>query len=181
MKRGILAYRQAYPDLQFTVVMASPVVHQELPAGHASRNQGAGASTAAIEAALPTGSKPPQSVQSEHQSDTEAQHAPRNDFHSSSGTFGPDCSSSSQPSPVATVFVHFHASGTNLGPIRGAEPTGKSMSFSGIARLDFNGAGQICRSWVYRQAPPDEARWFLSQGVTPWGGPQQGSTSSSGS
>lgn len=91
MKRGILAYRAAYPDLVFTVTDAS------------------------------------------YSEDS-------------------NC-----------VYVSWSAQGTNLGPIRGQPPTHQVTAFSGISRLQFDEAGHIAASYVFRQSPADEARYFLGQ------------------
>jgi hypothetical protein len=104
MKRGILAYRIAYPDVRFEVLDA---------------------------AAAPT----------------------------------------DQPN-LWRVFVHWRAAGTNLGPIRDAPPTGRRAEFSGVnvatvlvvERQPGNWSAQIVRSDVYRQAPADEAAYFLTRG-----------------
>ncbi|PNH08061.1 hypothetical protein TSOC_005412, partial [Tetrabaena socialis] len=90
MKRGILAYRLAYPDLIFTI-------------NHLS------------------------------------------------------CCEDSQ-----NVFVSWTARGTNLGPIREQPPTLKVSHFSGITRLLFNAEDRIQASFVFRQAPADEATYFLA-------------------
>eukprot|EP00775_Hariotina_reticulata_P002228 gene2228-2541_t len=90
MKRGILAYRAAYPDIKFTVE----------------------------DAAVVPGSR--------------------------------------------KVFVYWSAAGTNTGYIREQPPTGKRIEFSGISLLEFDAAGQLQQSLVFRQAPEDEKRYFLS-------------------
>jgi hypothetical protein len=106
LKRGILAYRIAYPDVRFDVLDA---------------------------AATPA-----------------ADH----------------------PENLWRVFVHWRAAGTNLGPIRDAPPTGRRAEFSGVnvatvrvvEQEQGNWSAQIVRSDVYRQAPADEAAYFLARG-----------------
>lgn len=113
MKRGILAYRAAYPDVRFEVLDAA-----------ATR-----------------------------------------------------ITASDDPN-LWRVFVHWKATGTNLGPIRDAAPTGRRAEFSGVnvatvrvvvMREGVEGgssrvSAQLVRSDVYRQAPADEAAFFLARG-----------------
>lgn len=95
MKRGILAYRAAYPDLKFEVLHAACC---DTPAQHAS---------------------PAASLQ--HQQDS---------------------GSSEQGSAGPSVFVRWHATGTNLGPVREQPPTGNKVSFAGISQLCFDVEGE---------------------------------------
>lgn len=48
------------------------------------------------------------------------------------------------------VFVHWEASGTNLGPIGQQAPSGQPVAFSGLALLRLDEEGRICESLVYR-------------------------------
>jgi hypothetical protein len=105
LKRGILAYRAAYPDVAFEVLScaASEVEQEDDPS-----------------------------------------------------------------SSLWRVFVHWRAAGTNTGPIRDAPPTGRRAEFSGVNVATVRvveGEGQLLRSDVYRQAPADEAAYFLGKGA----------------
>jgi hypothetical protein len=115
LKRGILAYRAAYPDVAFEVLSCAAT---QVP---------------------------------------------------SSATTSSSSSSSSTSSSLWRVFVHWRASGTNTGPIRDAPPSGRRVEFSGVnvatVRVDADARAELVRSDVYRQAPADEAAYFLSRGA----------------
>ena len=83
------------------------------------------------------------------------------------------------------VFVHWRAAGTNLGPIRNQPPTGKRAEFGGVTvatvLVDSALSAQLLRSDVYRQAPADEAAYFLARGVVaPGGGSDAGGSGGGG-
>eukprot|EP00798_Chlamydomonas_sp_ICE-L_P003711 gene3711-13779_t len=63
------------------------------------------------------------------------------------------------------VFVSWTATGTNTGPIGPRAPSGKTEVFSGISRLCFDSNAQITKSFVFRQAPADEAAAFAPDGA----------------
>mmetsp|Transcript_2312 Transcript_2312/g.5212 ORF Transcript_2312/g.5212 Transcript_2312/m.5212 type:complete len:288 (+) Transcript_2312:75-938(+) len=176
MKRGILAYRGAYPDIRFKVLCASlatPHSHGLLDsAEHSETNDSSSGRESSSSHQDSQGT-----VASSSSSASESSSYPTAGVHTPSH---PSSSVPPEPSMAAgahaeeaqapmyeSVFVHWAAEGTNLGPIREAPPSGKKVSFSGISRLDFDAEGRIMRSNVYRQAPVDEAAYFLSQGISP--------------
>ncbi|KAG1670281.1 hypothetical protein FOA52_003631 [Chlamydomonas sp. UWO 241] len=124
MKRGVLAYRAAYPDLVFAVLAASfcppPTAQQQQQqqqqGGAGVGDDGAPAPSAGVGAAA--------------------------------------------GASRGSVFVRWRATGTNLGPIREQAPTGARVDFEGVAHLEFDHDGKIARSFIFRQAPADEARYF---------------------
>ncbi|KAK3268707.1 hypothetical protein CYMTET_22804 [Cymbomonas tetramitiformis] len=63
---------------------------------------------------------------------------------------------------ASKVFVYWTASGSNQGPMFGQEPTGASLSISGISMLTINLDGRIQRSDVYREATGEEKAPFVS-------------------
>jgi hypothetical protein len=71
------------------------------------------------------------------------------------------------------VFVSWSAAGTNLGRIGDRPPSGARTEFAGVTLLTFDADGKICESQVWRQAPADEAAYFLGQRQADGGGQQQ--------
>eukprot|EP00983_Pelagomonas_calceolata_P033623 1052818-Pelagomonas_calceolata.AAC.2 len=144
MKRGILAYRGAYPDIRFKVLCASlatPHSHGLLDsAEHSETNDSSSGRESSSSHQDSQGT-----VASSSSSASESSSYPTAGVHTPSH---PSSSVPPEPSMAAgahaeeaqapmyeSVFVHWAAEGTNLGPIREAPPSGKKVSFSGGRQL----------------------------------------------
>lgn len=132
MKRGILAYRAAYPDIKFEVLCVSVAQHQyphKAPVSDSSTTHGSSDGASSMAGSDTAGSNSPSSG-SGH-----ASRAGGGGSHeqtdAAAGLVSAQQQSGEQEQPCCSVFVHWAASGTNLGPIREAPPSGKQVSFTG--------------------------------------------------
>jgi hypothetical protein len=178
MKRGILAYRAAHPDLRFTVLATAvappaPAAADPLAADPLAAIEAAPA-TLATEKWVAVGHQAISTPETEQQQQQHNHQEPRlegrlnGDLGTSTLQKTGDNRCGSAPGDLLSlrernaesargsvvsdgaVFVHWRAEGTQSGSIRGSPPTNTRVSFSGLSRLDFDAQGRIVRSHVYR-------------------------------
>ncbi|KAJ9531048.1 hypothetical protein QJQ45_000942 [Haematococcus lacustris] len=173
LKRGILAYRAAYPDIRFTVLACAECgtpspLPPHAPAPPASPPASASSSSVSDASTSPAGVGSAEGGDVGHSQPGEGGHAqdpsdstkgpssspshppPAPASSSSSSSDGGDGGSIQCGSSRRSVFVHWSAAGTNTGSIWGSAPSGRTATFSGLSRLEFDEQGRIARSWVYR-------------------------------